>query len=197
MFRKKMINRMIAGSLSLSSTAIAESVTPSMLANTCAGCHGTNGQSSGASIPTIAGLGAEYFVQIMQSYKDGKAISTIMGRLAKGYTDDDFKAMAEYYTKQPFMAHAQEYDADKAAKGAKLHAKHCESCHEDNGKSVESTGTILAGQWMEYLRLTIADLHSGKRATDDKTMKKKLASAVKKGGDEAIENLVHFYGSQK
>jgi len=192
-----MLSKMLASSLAFTGTTIAESINPIMLANTCSGCHGTNGQSSGLAIPTISGLGVDYFIQIMQNYKNGKAASTVMGRLAKGYTDDDFKAMAEYYAKQPFSVKAQEYDVAKAAAGAELHKEYCEYCHENGGKSAESSGTMLAGQWMKYLRFTIADLHSKKRNTNIKFMQKKLDELVKKVGEPGIENLVNFYGSYK
>jgi sulfide dehydrogenase cytochrome subunit len=39
-----------------------------MLANTCAGCHGPDGASGGPATPTIAGLSTEYFVEVMNGY---------------------------------------------------------------------------------------------------------------------------------
>ena len=61
----------------------------SMLANTCAGCHGTGGNSQGPSAPTIAGISGAYFVEVMQGFASGEVPSTIMGRIAKGYTEDE------------------------------------------------------------------------------------------------------------
>jgi sulfide dehydrogenase cytochrome subunit len=66
-----------------------------MLSNTCAGCHGTNGASGGPATPTIAGLEEEYFVDVMNQFKSGERYSTIMGHIAKGYTDDEIKKMAD------------------------------------------------------------------------------------------------------
>ncbi|MFY9974750.1 MAG: c-type cytochrome, partial [Chromatiaceae bacterium] len=37
-----------------------------MLAETCAGCHGTDGTSVGPASPTIAGMNGEYFTELMQ-----------------------------------------------------------------------------------------------------------------------------------
>ena len=42
------------------------------LGNTCAGCHGTNGQSVGPA-PTIAGLSPDYFTSVMEQYRSGEA----------------------------------------------------------------------------------------------------------------------------
>ena len=37
-----------------------------MLAETCAGCHGTDGASVGPASPTMAATYPEYFVEVMQ-----------------------------------------------------------------------------------------------------------------------------------
>ena len=62
-----------------------------MLADTCAGCHGTDGASAGPASPIIAGMNAECFVDMMEGFRDDSIYSTIMGRIAKGYTDDEIE----------------------------------------------------------------------------------------------------------
>ncbi|MCK5716098.1 MAG: c-type cytochrome [Thiomargarita sp.] len=69
----------------------------SMLALSCTGCHGTNGKSPGA-IPTIAGKSAGYLITIMKDFRDNRIFSTVMGRQAKGYTDEEITLIAEYLT---------------------------------------------------------------------------------------------------
>ena len=69
---------------------------PAVLANSCAGCHGPDGKSLG-SIPSIHGLKADYFKKAMKGFKDGTRKGTIMGRIAKGYTDEDISLMAEHF----------------------------------------------------------------------------------------------------
>ena len=76
---------LIAGSLVLSGAAFAVTPSASMLGNTCAGCHGTNGSSNGPATPSLAGISTEYFIDAMAAYKDGSRPSTIMTRIAKGY----------------------------------------------------------------------------------------------------------------
>ncbi|MCW8948853.1 MAG: cytochrome c4, partial [Sedimenticola sp.] len=66
----------------------------SMLANTCAGCHGTGGNSMGPAAPSIAGLSPTYFNETMAGFASGEIPSTIMGRIAKGYTEDEIKAIS-------------------------------------------------------------------------------------------------------
>lgn len=63
---------------------------------TCAGCHGPDG-AGGTAIPPLKGRDAAYLESAMKEYKEGKRPGTIMPRIAKGYSDEDIKAVAEYF----------------------------------------------------------------------------------------------------
>jgi sulfide dehydrogenase cytochrome subunit len=167
-----------------------------MLANTCAGCHGTNGASMGPAAPTIAGLSKDYFVETMKGFASGDIPSTIMNRIAAGYSDDEFGAMADYFGSQPFVKAKQGFDPKLAKKGAKLHDKYCEKCHEDGGQSGEDDAGILAGQWTPYVNWTLADYKSGDREATKK-MKKKLQQMLEKEGSAGVEALLNYYASQR
>lgn len=66
-----------------------------MLSASCAGCHGTDGRSPGA-IPDISGKSAEFIRTALEEFRSGKRPSTVMGRHAKGYTDEEMRLIAEY-----------------------------------------------------------------------------------------------------
>jgi sulfide dehydrogenase cytochrome subunit len=66
------------------------------IAYTCNGCHGTDGVSKGAA-PSLKGLPADYHAKTLKEFKSGKRPSTIMGRIAKGYSDEEIEAVAKYY----------------------------------------------------------------------------------------------------
>ena len=70
-----------------------------MLSASCAGCHGTDGHSPG-SIPDISGKSAEYISTMLEEFRSGKRESTVMGRQAKGYTDEEIQLISEYFAKQ-------------------------------------------------------------------------------------------------
>jgi len=180
----------------MSATIMAAIPEASMLANTCAGCHGTNGSSVGPASPTIAGISVEYFIETMEAYKKAERPSTIMSRIAKGYTDEEIKRMATFFSKQAFIRQPQTHNAKLASKGKKLHKKYCEKCHEDGGTSSEDDAGILAGQWQPYLRYSMQDFTSGNRSMEKK-MKKKVNSLQKDHGDAGIDALIHFYSSHK
>jgi cytochrome subunit of sulfide dehydrogenase len=69
------------------------------LAATCANCHGTNGQAKGDMKP-LAGLGADKIVAMVADYKSGAQPATIMHQIAKGYTDEQIRAIAGYFAAQ-------------------------------------------------------------------------------------------------
>lgn len=168
-----------------------------MLSNTCAGCHGTNGASGGPATPTIAGMSEDYFVATMQEYKSGDRWSTIMGRIAKGYSDDEIAAIAKHYAAMPYSGMAQTSAGPMANAGKAIHEKFCEKCHEDEGRSIEDDAGLLAGQWMPYVHWTLDDYVSGKNTPTEKGMRKAIKKMLDKHGPSSVEKLVHFYGSRK
>jgi len=163
-----------------------------MLANTCAGCHGPDGASGGPATPTIAGISSEYFIEVMEGYKDDSIKGTIMGRIAKGYSSEEFALMADYFAGKKFVAATGQKVEGDADKGAKHHEKYCEKCHAEGGTSAEDDSGILAGQWTPYLAASLADFTAGDREMPKK-MAKKLKSLMDKEGDEGLKDLFAFY----
>lgn len=169
----------------------------SMLANTCAGCHGTDGASAGPASPTIAGLSEEYFIETMKGFAADEIPATIMNRIAKGYSDAEIEQMAKFYAGKPFVqAKGQKFDADLAKTGAKLHDKYCEKCHAEGGTSAEDDAGVLAGQWLPYVKWTMADYLAGDREATKK-MKKKIQELSEDHSDAGWEALYNFYASQQ
>ncbi len=192
MVRKTVKYALLAAGVATGANAFAgDTATGAMLGNTCAGCHGTNGYSNGPASPTIAGLNQEYLVERMKAYRDGTAHSTIMGRIAKGYTDAEIEAMAKHFAGRPYKGTTQKVDAKLAAKGEKLHKKNCEKCHEEGGTVGDEAG-LLAGQWMPYLHYTMDDFRSGRSE-----MPKKMKKKVEKLSDDDVMALLHYYAGQK
>ncbi len=69
------------------------------LAAACAMCHGTNGMNAGG-LPNIGGMPKDHIVQQLRDFRDGKRPATIMHQIAKGYTEPQFAALAEYFAAQ-------------------------------------------------------------------------------------------------
>jgi sulfide dehydrogenase cytochrome subunit len=186
---------LLASGLMLGTSAWADDWSLSLLVGNCISCHGPEGSSLGPATPTIAGMHEETFVDSMEEYKNGERPSTIMERIAKGYTEEDFQRMADYFAKQTFVRHPQTVDDAKAKNGMELHEKYCEKCHKDGGYTDDEGSSILAGQWMPYLQFSLADFHSGDREMSKK-MKKRMQKMVRAKGKKSLDDIVHFYGSQ-
>ncbi len=69
------------------------------LAASCAACHGTNGHSAGGT-PVLAGMDKAMFVGAMNDFKSGARPATVMHQHAKGYTDEEYSRLAEYFAAQ-------------------------------------------------------------------------------------------------
>lgn len=64
-----------------------------LLGLTCAGCHGPGGRSIGA-IPPLYGRSAESIAEALRAFRSGARPATVMGRLSKGYGEDELDAVA-------------------------------------------------------------------------------------------------------
>ena len=70
------------------------------LAANCAACHGTNGKSVGGAIQGLAGANKEYFIAQIKAFKEGKREATVMHQIAKGYSDAEMSALADFFAAQ-------------------------------------------------------------------------------------------------
>lgn len=70
-----------------------------ILSASCEGCHGMEGRSPGA-IPAIAGKSRDYLVETLKRFGSGEGQATVMGRHASGYTEDEIRLIADYFSKQ-------------------------------------------------------------------------------------------------
>ena len=180
------------GALAVSAMAQAAPPTAAMLSNACAGCHGTHGGSAGPSMPSLAGQSKEAIVDAMKKFKSGARPATVMGRLAKGFSDADYVAMGEFFSKQKLHATNQTLDPAKIAKGASLQDANCGRCHIEDGKEGKDDPPAMASQWLPYLQIQMADYLSGKRK-----MPEKMEEKVKPMSKQDLDALLHFYASVK
>ena len=70
-----------------------------VLAGTCFNCHGTDGRSPGG-MPSLAGRPESALkAQLMAFKSDAPPVgTTVMNRLAKGYTDEELAALAKHFS---------------------------------------------------------------------------------------------------
>jgi cytochrome subunit of sulfide dehydrogenase len=64
----------------------------------CSGCHAPAGVAGG--MPAIAGRPAEEIVATMAAFRDGTRAATVMDRIAKGFSDEEIRAIAVWLARQ-------------------------------------------------------------------------------------------------
>lgn len=192
MFRSGAIGALVALASIFAGSAVAAPPSPAMLANACAGCHGTGGGSAGPSMPSLAGQSREAIVDAMKKFKSGERPATVMGRIAKGYSDADFAAIGDFFAKQKLHVTQQQLDPAKVKRGAALQEANCSRCHLEDGKEGKDETPAMASQWLPYLQIQMQAYLSGQRK-----MPEKMEEKVKPLSREDLDALLHFYASVK
>ena len=111
------MRKFVAGSLGgllLAGIAVAQQPAPAFappnltqagvrsLAANCAACHGTAGKAAaGSTVPGLAGRPAAQTAGAMKDFREGKRPATVMHQIAKGFSDEEVAAIAEYFARQP------------------------------------------------------------------------------------------------
>jgi cytochrome subunit of sulfide dehydrogenase len=68
-------------------------------ATSCSGCHPAS-RHIDTSVPRLIGRDPSAIVSAMQGFRSGQVPATVMNRIAKGFTDDEIKAIAAWYGAQ-------------------------------------------------------------------------------------------------
>lgn len=68
----------------------------------CAACHGKTGNESVTpDTPKIGGQHADYLEKALNDYKTGARNNPIMAAMASGLSEQDIRALARYFSRQP------------------------------------------------------------------------------------------------
>lgn len=70
-------------------------------AASCSGCHAGTGP-----VPGLEGRPAVEIAAAMAAFRSGERPATVMDRIAKGFTDDETRAIAEWLAAQDQRDHA-------------------------------------------------------------------------------------------
>ncbi len=193
--RKLLTSALLAAGLLGASISYANDMTSNVTNNPCAGCHGTNGVSLGQA-PHLAGLPAAYLVSTMKAYANKTRFSTIMGRIARGYSDEQLQNMGDFFASKDWPQTEHKVDPKLVAKGQLLHLNNgCTGCHGVNGKSSSPTIPNLAGQFPEYLRIQMEDYRSGNTPIPPAAMI--MRNMTGSMSDDEIASLAAYYAAQK
>ena len=165
-----------------------------MLSQSCFSCHGPRGASFASAVPSIGGQGAVYLTSAMMAFKEDKRPGSVMGRIAKGYTEPEIMEIAQYLSAQPFQRNEQTTDINKVELGAIAYRKVCIKCHVEGGREASQIDyPVLAGQRLLYMQMQMHEINnSGKRKVDSKFL-----TSIGKLSKEEIDSVLHYFASQK
>ena len=79
--------------LLLATAAVAAEPPPG--ASSCSGCHPPSA-SAETKVPPLRGQNPADIVAAMEAFRSGERPSTVMGRIAKGFSDDEIRAIAAW-----------------------------------------------------------------------------------------------------
>lgn len=66
----------------------------------CSGCHAPAGRVASSSIPPINGLSATDLTAAMEGFRSEERPAKVMGRIVKGFTPDEIRALAAWLEQQ-------------------------------------------------------------------------------------------------
>ena len=158
-------------------------------AQACSGCHGSNGVSAVAGVPSLAGQQDNFLEWQLVFFRSGRRNNPIMTPLSQSLSDDDVKNIGAYFSSlSPPQPSAVQTDPllTQGADIAQQH--HCASCHTDSFAGKQGAARI-ADQREDYLRTALADYRSGARPSTGVAAMNEAASGLT---DSDIAALAHF-----
>jgi len=66
-------------------------------AASCLGCHTV--AADGGPVPPLGSFTVEQMVTAMQAFRSGSRPATVMDRIAKGFSDEEVQAIADWYAR--------------------------------------------------------------------------------------------------
>lgn len=143
------------------------------LAQTCAGCHGTDGNSATPDFPKIAGQNTRYFIEQMEAYQDGSRVNALMQGQVAALDDQDIRDLAAFYAQQE--PNFGEADPDLVELGREIYraglqesgVMSCMACHGAQGQGNAPAGfPRIAGQHADYTIRQLNAYRTGYRADE-------------------------------
>ena len=155
----------------------------------CLACHGENGQSHTADVPSLGAQQAFYVTVQLLMFRERMRISESMNEMTRGLSDDDLQGFADIIAELPAPPPAAGLvDAARIARArALVEQNHCNFCHQADYAGRDNVPRI-AGQRQDYLLKTLREYKSNTRHGYEATMAEVLAPL----NDEQIADLAYY-----
>jgi len=97
------MSKLVATAIAVVATAAAAVVAaaePPAGAAACSGCHPASPRVL-SPVPRLAGVDQAAIVRALLEFRSGQRPATVMDRIAKGFTDDEIRALAAWFATRP------------------------------------------------------------------------------------------------
>ena len=191
------------GKRAAAAIAIAALLTPWALAQAetalesqltiCASCHGADGKSTMAGIPSLAAQPETFLVTQLILFREKLRKSEQMAPVAAKLDDDAIEKLAAYFAALPPASSAGTAEPELMQRGQKLaKAWRCGQCHLPDYAG-RAQIPRLAGQREDYLRSALTAYRDNQRGGSDTIMNDVMYGV----SDADIQALAHFLAQQK
>jgi cytochrome c553 len=159
--------------------------------DSCAHCHGTDGNSTSSAYPSLAGQTRDYLYRQMKDFKEGRRKNSMMSPSIGVLSEADIQELAEYFSAQTLVRSKFNADPTKVEQGRKItQDAQCAACHQASFKGLNEFPR-LSRQKYPYIVKQLKDYRDGLRTNDNGVM----APAANNLSDEQIEAVAHYLAS--
>jgi cytochrome c553 len=158
---------------------------PAVVRQTCASCHGIDGNSTSPGFPKLAAQVPQYLRKQLADFKSGARKNPIMSGMAAGLSSREMDAVAAYFGVQAIKADTGQ---DKALvdEGEKIYhggittnaVPACAACHGTEGTGTPPLYPRLADQHAAYLVTQLQNFKAKKRDNDPKAVMRDIAGRM-------------------
>lgn len=164
---------------------------------TCAACHGSDGNSTNAIWPKLADQHVQYTVKQLQDFKAGERENAQMAPLVSSLSEEDMRDIAAYYASQ--KAKIGGADPEHLEEGEKIYrygnaeagVPGCMACHGPNGAgNPAAMYPKLGGQHADYTAAQLRAFRSGERSNDNGRIMRLIAEKMNDNDIEAVSAYI-------
>lgn len=157
--------------------------------DSCAHCHGTDGNSTSSAYPSLAGQTREYLYRQIKAFKEGQRKNSMMSPAAVVLSDEDMQDLADYFSGQTLVRSTAKTEPAIVERGKKIASEaQCVVCHQPNFKGLNEFPRV-SRQKYPYIVKQLKDFRDGVRVSDV------MGPTVKNLTDEQIEALAQYLTS--
>ncbi|RUO26947.1 cytochrome c4 [Aliidiomarina minuta] len=162
------------------------------LSQTCAACHGADGNSPAGDFPSIAGQHSKYLVKQLHDYQLGNETGGESGRYnvlmadqVEGLSEQDIRDLAAYFTAQEHDVIGADLDDGELAEAQRLYLggdeergiTACAACHGPRAGGMGLAAfPLLSGQHAQYTQVSLEAFRAGERDNDPNGMMRDVAT---------------------